>query len=137
MRAVGISIDCREQYVSFTDKSAKALQRIKLKVLLDKNIENSGGIAVNPELGFVVEILFGKLLNKNSTFFLFRYIFWTDWNQRNPNGKKAGLRKYSEIVVFLKCTIYFILHFSIYYFDPLNLYYLHILKFYGVISIKN
>ncbi len=29
MRAVGISIDCRQQFVYFTDTSAKTIQRMK------------------------------------------------------------------------------------------------------------
>jgi hypothetical protein len=29
MRAVGISIDCRQQFVYFTDTSGKTIQRIK------------------------------------------------------------------------------------------------------------
>ena len=58
---------------SLTDSSLKRLEVAKLdgslhKVLLDKNIQNPRGIAVNPELGFV-EI---ELKISNSTlFFLF------------------------------------------------------------------
>lgn len=117
MRAVGISIDCLQQYVYLTDTSAKTIQRMKYdgsdqkiilsglgspegiaidwvsrlvfwtdsslkrlevatldgtlrKVLLDKNIQNPRGIAVNPELG---------------------YIFWTDWNRQNPRIERANM----------------------------------------------
>ncbi|UJR28460.1 hypothetical protein I4U23_009700 [Adineta vaga] len=117
MRAVGISVDCRQQFVYFTDTSGKTIQRIKYdgteqkiilsglgspegitidwvsrlvfwtdsalkrlevakldgslrKVLLDKNIQNPRGIAVNPELG---------------------YIFWTDWNRQNPRIERANM----------------------------------------------
>lgn len=121
MRAVAISVDCRQQFIYFTDTSGKTIQRMKYdgseqkiilsgknrwkihfielvvlilglgspegiaidwvsrlmfwtdsalrrlevakldgslrKVLLDKNIQNPRGIAVNPELGFVRNLL--------------------------------------------------------------------------------
>ncbi len=58
----GIAIDWVSRLIFWTDSSLKRLEVAKLdgslrKVLLDKNIQNPRGIAVNPELGFVI-ILF-------------------------------------------------------------------------------
>jgi hypothetical protein len=54
----GIAVDWVSRLVFWTDSSLKRLEVAKLdgslrKVLLDKNIQNPRGIAVNPELGFV------------------------------------------------------------------------------------
>jgi sugar lactone lactonase YvrE len=56
----GIAIDWVSRLVFWTDSSLKRLEVAKLdgslrKVLLDKNIQNPRGIAVNPELGFVLQ----------------------------------------------------------------------------------
>jgi sugar lactone lactonase YvrE len=54
----GIAVDWVSRLVFWTDSSLKRLEVAKLdgslrKILLDKNIQNPRGIAVNPELGFV------------------------------------------------------------------------------------
>ena len=54
----GIAVDWVSRLVFWTDSALKRLEVAKLdgslrKVLLDKNIQNPRGIAVNPELGFV------------------------------------------------------------------------------------
>lgn len=53
----GIAVDWVSRLVFWTDSALKRLEVAKLdgslrKVLLDKNIQNPRGIAVNPELGF-------------------------------------------------------------------------------------
>ena len=52
----GIAVDWVSRLVFWTDSTLKRLEVAKLdgslrKVLLDKNIKNPCGIAVNPELG--------------------------------------------------------------------------------------
>ncbi len=54
----GIAVDWVSRLIFWTDSSLKRLEVAKLdgslrKILLDKNIQNPRGIAVNPELGFV------------------------------------------------------------------------------------
>ena len=56
----GIAIDWVSRLVFWTDSSLKRLEVANVdgslrKVLLDKNIQNPRGIAVNPELGFVLK----------------------------------------------------------------------------------
>ena len=56
------------------------------KILLDKNIQNPRGIAVNPELGFVRKIAMSIYYN-----LVYRYVFWTDWNRQNPRIERANM----------------------------------------------
>lgn len=54
----GIAVDWVSRLVFWTDSVLKRLEVASLdgslrKILLDKNIQNPRGIAVNPELGFV------------------------------------------------------------------------------------
>ena len=54
----GIAVDWVSRLIFWTDSSLKRLEVASLdgslrKILLDKNIQNPRGIAVNPELGFV------------------------------------------------------------------------------------
>lgn len=57
----GLAVDWVSRLVFWTDSSLKRLEVAKLdgslrKILLDKNVQNPRGIAVNPELGFVSDL---------------------------------------------------------------------------------
>ena len=66
----GVAVDWVSRLIFWTDSSLKRLEVANLdgslrKVLLDKNIQNPRGIAVNPELGLVESLVENTLLHRS------------------------------------------------------------------------
>ncbi|CAF1294100.1 unnamed protein product, partial [Didymodactylos carnosus] len=117
MRAVGISLDCRQRFVYFTDTAGKNIQRMRYdgtdqKIILD-GFGSPEGIAVDwvSRNMFITDSVLKRIevarldgslrkviIDKNIQYPRgiavdpdSGYLFWTDWNRQNPRIERSNM----------------------------------------------